>query len=45
MHIDASRESKQKKHKAAVVFLNAEYPKLVGCGEEGGAVTFCKVTF
>lgn len=45
MHMYVSRERKQKNQKAAVVFLDAEYPKFVGCGEEGGAVTFCRVTF
>lgn len=45
VHIYVLRERKQKKQKAAVVFLNAEDPKFVGCGKEGGAVTFCKVTF
>lgn len=45
VHIYVSRERKQKKQKAAVVFLEAEYLKLAGRREEGGAVTFCKVTF
>lgn len=43
--IHVLREREQKKQKAAVVFLSAKYPKFVVCGEEGGAVTSCKVTF
>lgn len=35
----------RKNQKAAVVFLEAEYLKFVGRGEEEGAETFCKVTF
>ena len=40
-----SREREnRKKRKAAVAFLDAEYPKFVGCGEQGGTVNFCTAT-